>query len=53
MSRMPKGAVIAFDELNYENFSGETIAVVPRLGMRNLRIDRFAFDTLISFAVLE
>jgi len=51
--RMPKGAVIAFDELNYENFPGETTAVLKTVGVRNLRIERFAFDTFVSFAVLD
>lgn len=51
--RMPKGAIIAFDELNAEIFPGETRAVEEVLGLRNLRIRRFPFDSYVSYAVLE
>ena len=51
--RMPKGSIIAFDELNTKMFPGETIAVMEQFGLRNLRIERFPFDSYVSFAVLE
>lgn len=51
--RMPKGAIIAFDELNAKIFPGETIAVNEVLGLKNLRIKRFTFDSYISYVVLE
>jgi Macrocin-O-methyltransferase (TylF) len=51
--RMPKGAIIAFDELNAKMFPGETVAVDEVLGLKNLRISRFPFDSYISFAILE
>ncbi len=51
--RMPKGAVIAFDELNHEVWPGETIAVMEELGIRNLRTERFTFGSTLSYAVLE
>ena len=47
--RMPKGAVIAFDELNTHIFPGETLAVLEALGLRNLRIERFPADPYVSF----
>lgn len=50
---MPKGAVIAFDELNAEIFPGETRAVDEVLGLSNLRIERFSFDSYVSYAVVE
>jgi hypothetical protein len=50
--RMPKGAIIAFDELNAPNFPGETSAVDEALGLRSLSIERFPFDSYVSFAVL-
>jgi hypothetical protein len=53
LPRMPKGAVIVFDELNSENWPGETIAVIQEVGLNNLRIKRFSFDTHISYAVIE
>lgn len=51
--RIPKGGIIAFDELNAETFPGETIAVLKEIGINNLRIQRFPFDTFISYAILE
>ncbi len=53
LPRMPKGAVIAFDELNAKIFPGETIAVMEQIGLRNLRIERFPFDSYVSYAVLD
>jgi len=51
--RMPKGAVIAFDELNARIFPGETLAVDEVLGLANLRIRRFPYDSYVSYAVIE
>jgi hypothetical protein len=50
--RMPRGSVIAFDELNDPFWPGETQAVLEGIGIRNLRIER-SFATSISFAVLD
>jgi hypothetical protein len=50
--RMPKGAVIVFDELNAKMFPGETAAVDEVLGLKNLQIRRFTFDSYVSYAVL-
>jgi|SRR5688572_20041802 len=50
--RMPKGAVIVFDELNARMFPGETVAVDEALGIRNVRIERFPFDSYVSYCVL-
>ena len=50
--RMPKGALIVFDELNAKTFPGETIAADETLGLRNLRIERLPIDPYISFCAL-
>lgn len=50
--RMPKGAVLVFDELNARMFPGETAAVDEAIGLRNLHIERFPFDSYISYCVL-
>ena len=50
---MPKGAVIVFDELNAKMFPGETVAVDETLGIRNLEIKRFTFDSYVSYAVVQ
>ena len=50
---MPKGAVIAFDELNQAAWPGETLAVFESVGLRNLRIQRFPFASALSYAMLD
>lgn len=49
---MPVGALIVFDELNAKIFPGETRAVDEVLGLRNLKIERFTFDSYVSFAAI-
>lgn len=52
LPRMPKGAVIGFDDLNNPSWPGETLAVLEKIGLRNLKIERFYFASYISYAVL-
>ena len=51
--RMPKGAVVAFDELNHPAWPGETMALLDTLGIRSLKLERFPFQPQISFACLD
>jgi len=51
--RIPKGGIIAFDELNAKMFTGETLAVHHSMGLNTLRIQRFPFDSFVSYAVME
>jgi len=51
--RMPKGSIIAFDELNSEMWPGETQAVLDKIGINNLKIERFYFEPNIGFAILD
>ena len=51
--RMPKGAIIAFDQLNLKQWPGETRAVIDSIGIGSLRIERFPFQPQISFAIVE
>jgi hypothetical protein len=53
LPRMPKGAIIAFDELCQKSWPGETRAVQDLIGIRNLRIQRFPFTPQLSYAVLD
>jgi len=53
VDRIPKGGIIAFDELNHEVWPGETIAVREALGLNALRIERFPFGGTLSYAVME
>lgn len=53
LPRMPKGAVIAFDELDNPLWPGETLAMLEAHARRPLRIERLEFDPYIGFAVLD
>jgi len=53
LPRMPKGGIIIFDQLNADNWPGETLAVMQEVGLNNLSIRRFPFDTHLSYAVIE
>ncbi|MBY0371302.1 TylF/MycF family methyltransferase [bacterium] len=51
--RMPKGSIIAFDELDNPQWPGETLAVLESVGIKNLRLQRLDWDPYIGFAVIE
>jgi hypothetical protein len=53
LPRMPRGSILAFDELNQKHWPGETAAVLETIGIRALRIERFPFTPQLSFAVLD
>lgn len=53
LPRMPKGAVVMFDELNMRQFPGETLAAMDAVGIPNLRLQRFPYATCMSYAVIE
>lgn len=53
LPRMPKGAVLAFDELDNPLWPGETLAMLEQHAHRPLRLERLEFDPYIGFAVLE
>ena len=53
LPKMPRGALIVFDELNAKMFPGETVAVDEVIGIKNLKIQRFPFDSYVSYAVIE
>jgi Macrocin-O-methyltransferase (TylF) len=53
LPRMPKGSVIVFDDFNDRGLPGETIALLNSIDIKKLRIERFTYDTKISFAVIE
>lgn len=53
LPRMPKGAVIAFDELHQKTWPGETIALNDTIGIKNVRIQRFEHYPQISYIVLD
>jgi hypothetical protein len=52
LPRMPKGAIVAFDEINCESFPGETLALHEVVGINKYKINRFPFEPWISYIVL-
>jgi|ERR1035438_3498377 hypothetical protein len=53
LPRMPKGAVIAFDELDNPIWPGETLGAIETIGLNKLRLRRLDWDPYIAFAVIE
>ncbi len=51
--RMPKGSILAFDELDNPIWPGETLALLETLGIRNLKLQRIEWDPYISYVILE
>ncbi len=51
--RVPRGGVVAFDELACSEFPGETAAVMETLGLGTHRLRRFAFEPHISYLVKD
>jgi hypothetical protein len=51
--RMPKGAIIAFDELDNPMWPGETMALLESIGIGRLKLQRYEWDPYISFAILD
>lgn len=50
LPRMPKGAIVAFDELDNPLWPGETVAMLEVLDKYKLRIQRLPFDPYVGFA---
>ena len=49
--RIPKGGIIAFDQLNYKDTPGDTIATFESIGIDAHKIQRFYWDPLLSYIV--
>jgi hypothetical protein len=50
--RMGKGSIIAFDEINNEDWPGETMAMLESLNIRDCKIESFPFEPNTSFIQL-
>ncbi|MGH9680293.1 MAG: class I SAM-dependent methyltransferase, partial [Candidatus Acidiferrales bacterium] len=51
--RMPKGSILAFDELDNPIWPGETKALLDTLPVNRLAIRRLEWDPYIGYAILE
>lgn len=52
-NRMPKGAVLGFDEVNDPDSPGETQAIIDVLGIDHIRLQRFPWVSRVSYIVKE
>jgi hypothetical protein len=50
---LTKGSILCFDELNHENFPGETIALKEVFSLDSIRIQRTPYSTTQSFVIIE
>lgn len=50
LPRMPRGSVVAFDELDNPRWPGETLAAIDAAGLRNLELKRLPWDPYVSWA---
>lgn len=53
LPRMPKGAIIAFDELDNPIWPGETLAAIESIGLNKLELKRLDFDPYIAYAIIS
>lgn len=52
LPRMPKGSILAFDEINNPMWPGETMAFLESLNIRELQIEKFPFEPNMAYIVL-
>jgi hypothetical protein len=52
LPRMPKGAIIAFDELNDPKYPGETQALLESLNVNNYKLESLPFEPHISWITI-
>ncbi|GMU57449.1 MAG: hypothetical protein AMXMBFR33_65950 [Candidatus Xenobia bacterium] len=52
LPRMPKGAIVAFDELDHPLWPGETLALLKAVDLPSVRLERFDFDPYVGFFVV-
>lgn len=52
LPRMPKGSILAFDEINNPWWPGETQALLETMDLQKYRVSRFSFDPNISYIVI-
>lgn len=53
LPRIPKGGIIAFDEINNPLWPGETQAVMETIGINNIRLQKCTFEPCRSYCVIE
>jgi hypothetical protein len=52
LPRMPKGAIIAFDEIHNQDWPGETVALLSELDLNKYKLTQFNFEPNMSYIIL-
>ena len=52
LPRMPRGSILAFDQLDNPIWPGEARAVLDTLGIRNIEMKRFEWDPYVAYAIM-
>ena len=52
LPRMPKGSILAFDEINNPEWPGETVAMLECLNIRDLAIQKFPYEPNMAYIQL-
>ena len=50
---VPKGGIVAFDELNYDKWFGETVALKETLEIGSVRLKKFYYSPFESYFEVE
>lgn len=53
LPRMPKGSLLAFDDLDNPLWPGETMALLESRGLKGLELRRLEWDPYIAYAVID
>lgn len=53
LDRMPKGSIVAFDELNDDDSPGETVALMELIGLKNIKLKRYRYASRVSYFEIE
>jgi len=53
LPRMPKGSIIAFDDLNAHEGPGETVAFLESMDIKKYRLCRNSFDSYLCYLIIE
>jgi len=52
LPRMPKGAVLAFDDLDNPMWPGETLGLLEMVGLKDFQLRRLEWDPYIGYGIL-
>lgn len=53
MPHLTKGSIVAFDEINHDNFPGETIALKEVVGTKTIQLQRFQSNPFMAYFIVE